>query len=660
MSNLFLMLAATLIHPNVVYGQTFCHQSLQCANQSTIVTGNGTIWNNGYKSHYGSLSSLSTADTIKCHGAFSCAKASLIIASDISCGASFSCSNVLDLHLHPDNPLLGRQIIFGAAVAAIAYTSIHYPSRICNSQGEQALAHSVITGWDELRVQAAYGIFNATIDSIHGPSTPQVHLRGYYAAYGATFICRTGQNCSFHCYTSTACTNVKLICDNNCIIHEKPFTTTSLPLHDIFLYDALDLARQNDAACSAQSDTMNFDNFEEKYMQNIVVDQDIGGPVCCRAYQSCKLASIQYNTSRNSDGIVCSGKESCLYSNINISSNDSPVFCEGYGSCRETNITTSGKIYCNGFYACPFSFFYGASHVYCAGWLSCPVLHVSSNGADLQLYLTGYNVVNSGTVICSESDHCSIFCYGQSTCGLLTLICDGTCSVSCDEDSACPIGWVSGTPTETATANPSASPFPIDSSNWESTPIATNHLSTLNPKTMLVTDTSNVLLFVVLVGIASTTTVLIVYCIRKCYLQWKNNMIDVDSNHSIAIGRENKHHVEMTYTVEGPQHTDADIEDVDEDKIWNNNAQLVNKLYCTNGNATVKTQSVGDVVEEPQNVTDEGVTDHVNAKDQVEDDSVEIITEPDITEVGVKHGLETEIPSQMQGMNTRREGFMFE
>eukprot|EP01083_Nonionella_stella_P030599 83875_1 len=133
--------------------------------------------------------------------------------------------------------------------------------------------------------------------------------------------------------------------------------------------------------------------------------------------------------------------------------------------------------------------------------------------------------------------------------------------------------------------------FPIDSSNWESTPIATNHLSTVNPKSMPATDTSNVWMFVVLVCIAFTTTVLIVYCIRKCYLKRKKKMIDVDS---IVIGTGNKHHVAMAYTVEGPQHTVADIEDVDEDKIWNNNVELVNKLYCTNGDDTVKTQSVGD------------------------------------------------------------------
>eukprot|EP01083_Nonionella_stella_P004069 11734_1 len=196
--------------------------------------------------------------------------------------------------------------------------------------------------------------------------------------------------------------------------------------------------------------------------------------------------------------------------------------------------------------------------------------------------------------------------------------------------------------TTTSTDPTSLLAVPIASNRGDST---TSSLI-INPDTTSA-DSIDVLLLTVLVGVTSLiTTVLILYLARKCYLHRKKSMmvmgtedsvvIDEDHNQAnividpIAMG--NKDHVEMAYTVEGPQYddkrinydnykNDAGIGDVDGDKIWNNKVEMINKLYCTN-NQPLK-PVVGNKAGEGRQVNQKG-TDVV-----IKNDEFEVIGEDD-------------------------------
>eukprot|EP01083_Nonionella_stella_P195215 719294_1 len=93
-----LLLTLSLSADPVVYEQAFEH-----ANQTTSFTESTELTNAGYKSHYDSLSFI-TSDTVLCYGAYSCSKASLISALRLDCDGDSSCSkvsNIQKLHSFP-------------------------------------------------------------------------------------------------------------------------------------------------------------------------------------------------------------------------------------------------------------------------------------------------------------------------------------------------------------------------------------------------------------------------------------------------------------------------------------------------------------------------------------------------------------------------------
>eukprot|EP01083_Nonionella_stella_P194602 717662_1 len=75
------------------------------------------------------------------------------------------------------------------------------------------------------------------------------------------------------------------------------------------------LVRQNDLDCTAQDTTMTFDDSTERDGVSTVLDNTLGGPICCRGYSACYSNNIQY-TSFIGERIICSGHIACSSSNI--------------------------------------------------------------------------------------------------------------------------------------------------------------------------------------------------------------------------------------------------------------------------------------------------------------------------------------------------------
>merc|ERR1712087_682050 len=101
-------------------------------------------------------------------------------------------------------------------------------------------------------------------------------------------------------------------------------------------------------------------------MQGEIIDADgMVGPVCCRASEACRAATIS-STSDNQP-VECLGTLACYRSEINALSR---VLCTGEYSCRDANINTEQEVYCAGRRACQGAEI-SAPVVYCSSWTGC-------------------------------------------------------------------------------------------------------------------------------------------------------------------------------------------------------------------------------------------------------------------------------------------------
>ena len=184
------------------------------------------------------------------------------------------------------------------------------------------------------------------------------------------------------------------------------------------------------------------------------------GDLECSGYKSCIFSNLTAL-----DDVSCSGTYSC-YSAIQINGTGT-VICRGDGSCANAFIAAGVSVV--GCYA-PNSCFQTtvdssiSLQVYCNGDNSCSqsnmtAITLTANGAysfnngtvsSAQLgpshvyTFTGYFAGYGGTVICLDSDVCTIDCYGNA-CYNLTIDCDAgaTCIVNCDNNASivCPNGY---------------------------------------------------------------------------------------------------------------------------------------------------------------------------------------------------------------------------
>eukprot|EP01083_Nonionella_stella_P201627 737455_1 len=443
----FMVILVGFIIVPVSLGQSqTCSQAYECANQTTPESHQtSSLFNNGYKSHYGSSSFMTSTQPVYCNGAYSCAETSLISTSMAYCHGALSCSKVSNIHVNTPTPTPTEYSVMASGANAIAHATVSNAQIECS--GEQGCAHSIIHAPGELLMATgAYSLLNATIDSVNGASTITIVFLGYYSGFGTNIICRTGQTCIIHCpFDDVVCTNLNLNCSNNCEINGNPYGYGNISPQDVWPYDSLIIVQTNDALCSSQVDAMRFDGSVSSVSNTLANTQ--GGPICCRGYQSCLSKNIQY-TSVSNESIICSGQSSCSQSEVY---SYGPVFCSGHYSCSDSSIITTATIYCQADFSCAGASISGSSTIYCGAARSCYQSVIQTNGVDLNLHLTGYHSAHNATVYCNSSDHCSIFCQGQDACYNLNVVCDGTCTISPPFQATCPFNIAGCSTTNTCT-----------------------------------------------------------------------------------------------------------------------------------------------------------------------------------------------------------------
>eukprot|EP01083_Nonionella_stella_P055028 145244_1 len=427
-------IVATLNHHTfAVKSLSDCNRAFSCVpfNHSSSVD---KIYGRGYKSIYNS--SITTTNKLFCYGAFACAEAKYIEASGTDCYGSNSCAKALDVKEKSATKDIPHIRAYGASALSYSYISGLFSEIQC--YGEQSCAYSTINTHNRISdiaidAYGAYSLLYTNIDTVNITGTLEIRLFGHYSGFGANITCRPGTNCTIHC-TATGCINLHLICDENCVLNIDIASNDNYDIGDILEYNISSLTATNEAACLSQSDGMTFDNKDESYQQDIIINGP-SGPICCRALNSCRKTSINYRDTAES--VICSGFLAC--SETNITSNGA-VHCTGMRSCDGPNIIrSSGIIYCSGFISCKEADITTTASIYCTGSRSCENSVITINRNDNSfIYFLGYQSGNHANIYCGSLANCFIFCKGKQSCAGAHLVCNGTCDVDCDEDSICP------------------------------------------------------------------------------------------------------------------------------------------------------------------------------------------------------------------------------
>eukprot|EP01084_Bolivina_argentea_P019397 36073_1 len=427
--NMFtLFIVVVIIKQFVSQSVNLCLTAFQCANQSINMDFPRIM---AYKGAYGPETYIDGIQ-ISCDGAFACATASSILATSLFCYGGDSCSAA---------NIKGKStgFVFAYGVNALAHANITGSFTTLNCYGSLGCAYSVVkcNGLTTINAYGTYSLFNAIIDSQNSAATLDIYLNGYHAGYDTNITCREGRTCLIHC-TFNGCINLFLDCyAQNCVVNGL----SNDPIQPISYTESF---------CSTQPNALNFDDADElPSSTEIVLDTTNTGPMCCRGETSCRQVNI----------------------NVTRAIGDT-VICSGHVSCWSTEIHTNGSVFCEGQSACWFTRIYTKHHVYCNGYSSCKGSKITSTGDELIIvYLLGYYAGDDATITCGAFSTCSIVCQGYKSCSNMDLVCNGRCTVDCNEDTACPNGWtasptsdapISSNPTAVPSNIPSAAPISAD------------------------------------------------------------------------------------------------------------------------------------------------------------------------------------------------------
>merc|ERR1719461_10519 len=331
----------------------------------------------------------------------------------------------------------------------------------CYSDG--ACAQSTISLQSYFAVRGAYAMYNATITSPGNAGNVRLEMRGYYAGYGATFHCQTGDQCTINCEVN-ACEMLYLQCDGECTTNlgsddtVPPITNISMRnlSETVFLYDSLALSTEANDVCDTVSTSLNFDYSAERDGGDDI--DTATDAICCRGLAACQ--GIESIVSTSEYPILCSGDGSCQDADGIVSADD--LICSGSVACKsidgDVGVKVDGNIYCLGYESCQESEITVSDDqsLYCSGYRACKSTTIESNGS-VNIYFLGQESGNEAVVNCLEGDECNIVCGGSGSCYDLTANCDGLCSVQCDGDTGCP-EIVSANPTPAPTRAPTPSP----------------------------------------------------------------------------------------------------------------------------------------------------------------------------------------------------------
>eukprot|EP01084_Bolivina_argentea_P057462 104990_1 len=393
----------------------YCNNAYECVGTQWILSISQTIYGSGYKSLSGINTSVNNpGDYVYCSGAFACTQISFILSNNnndngIDCRGSHSCANIAG-----SSYIKAQSYIFCYGANSCENSNIKAQSYIL-CYGDQSCIHSNITS-PTVSAPGAYSLYGASIYISN-----EVYLSGFQAGYGSTIKCTSGNTCNIYCF-GNGC-EMALVCpeNSNCniILNNNDPTVTIPPIQNIndYNYDFYDmkyksniLTLNNEYACNNATQFV-YDNYNET-TEIIDMNQQNGGPVCCRGSESCAGSNISF-TATTSDILVCSGSSSCSNNIINTSN---PVFCEGRRSCGSATINGANEIYCLAERACDASVIKQSKNVYCSGSYTCEFAQIESNGNDTNIYLLGESSGVNTNIYCDIGDKCVITCGGYQSC----------------------------------------------------------------------------------------------------------------------------------------------------------------------------------------------------------------------------------------------------
>eukprot|EP01083_Nonionella_stella_P129277 392188_1 len=443
-----------------------CHAASQCIGQDISTA--FTVENRGYKSAFGPTTTISTADTIWCFGAFSCNSiSSATSTNNIACLGSNACVNV--------NPLTANSWTCRASHSCTHSTFIGtaIDSNIFCA-GFKSCAYSRFSGIQTIEAYGAYTFYNSTIDSLNTLGPLVASFSGYHAGLSAKLTCQSGDTCTINCY-GNGCYMLYVHCPGSCTIN-TPTGDSIAPINyatDLqtnLEYEPQQNTVDNDNACNEAGAVTYDDNNEHFNGTDLHINSAVS--LCCRGEHSCGHITA---ASRVVSTIVCSGEGSCQGSQYTTQGGD--IYCEAKDSCRTSLLSTTADVYCLGRRGCGSApaTIQNALHVYCMGFWACNSASISSKGLGHThyAYFLGSKSGKSGSYHCKTNDHCILYCGARDACLNLALTCEGTCTVYCDEDSMCPDGYTQNIKTPAPTLLPSFTPTAAPSADPSVTPTRT-------------------------------------------------------------------------------------------------------------------------------------------------------------------------------------------
>eukprot|EP01084_Bolivina_argentea_P064044 116821_1 len=430
---------------NKVVSQTFCGDNVgdyccwndtDCAGQLITFTGIGHFYAHGYKSAVGvSFTNMAENHGFMCYGAFSCSKLTVRDGGTVNFEGSNAGSNL--------QLLTWRGSIYCDGTNSMTNTTVTMLGNSISCYGEQSCAYSSILSSRNLYAHAAYAMLGATI--VSNVSTTYFALFGYYAGYGAFFICQAGHTCNINCYYNS-CYGLTISCIGLCNVNNIADNVTDSPIFDeipiqidtnFLLYNSLEITTNNDMLCSTW--TQNGFVADNYYKNNPsvygglnITSNDIDTPICCRGFKACQYAfSIITN-----QPVICSGMSSC-YRVTNIIST-APVFCEGSNSCAYDSITSKEAIYCMGANSCGLTTISETPLLYCSGWRGCDGSTIFAPNDNFTVYFNGWKAGQKVTIHCNYTESCSIICGAAGSCIQTIVFCGNQCNLQCNSITECP------------------------------------------------------------------------------------------------------------------------------------------------------------------------------------------------------------------------------
>lgn len=193
---------AAVIH--LCTSQTYCNDEEACYYSTLSDT---YIYCSGYRSCL--YADLTTSYDTYCNGYYGCYLAALDSTSDTSdayCGGYFGCDSA-DINIDDTIYSTGYYSCYNADIPS---------GNMIQCNGFRSCYYSRITSITTVYGLGYYSLQSATIESTD-LSYMYIYAYGYYAGYGASIYCYSGDICYIYC-RYTGCVSINLYCYGTCYI----------------------------------------------------------------------------------------------------------------------------------------------------------------------------------------------------------------------------------------------------------------------------------------------------------------------------------------------------------------------------------------------------------------------------------------------------------